>query len=40
MKKMKTNQHVFIYALAGALALSGCSDDLFEGGSVNDGTPA
>ena len=35
---MKTNQHVFIYALAGALALSGCSDDLFEGGSVNDGT--
>lgn len=38
MKKMKTNQHVFIYALAGALALSGCSDDLFEGGSVNDGT--
>lgn len=36
---MKTNQHIFIYALAGALALAGCSDDLFEGGSVNGGTP-
>ena len=35
---MKTNQHIFIYALAGALALAGCSDDLFEGGSVNGGT--
>lgn len=38
MKKMKTNQHIYIYVLAWALALVGCSDDLFDGGSVNGGT--
>ena len=35
---MKTNQHIYIYALACAMAFAGCSDDLFDGGSVNDGT--
>ncbi len=34
---MKTNQHIYIYVLACAMAFAGCSDDLFDGGSANGG---
>ena len=34
---MKTNQHIYIYVLACAVAFAGCSDDLFDGGSANGG---
>ena len=35
---MKTNQRIYIYVLACAMTLAGCSDDLFDGGSANGGT--
>ena len=34
---MKTNQHIYTYVLACAVAFAGCSDDLFDGGSANGG---